>query len=899
MHEWLLERLPAMAAGGVKPWPAPLLTIDRAWAEQLYATEPDGAPDEILARRLGLEMLEFAIETLREENNAAGKAEDFRRLLPRLRIVAGEQRDPAVAEFRQRFGATLQVLVADIIAEPREVNAEVAILAGATKMISTGSIPEIFGALTPDELFAWALAAPVVAPRNAVPVPVCVAPVLVVAAPGARVPSSRRRSGRWMAAGSAVVLAALAGVFALLPQKEKLSYAQKMELARAAQTKVAAVAEAAKPTPRPKLAETVRSLPTPVPAPVPEPETRAETRPETPAPLMAIVAPTPTPVPVPALVPTAAPAPVSEFVKWLTTTFATMGEAYDREVRGPFDSGVAAALRQYVSVIDAGIASADAAGKRDTVLALRLERQRVVNGQAMADDSTVSIPELKPLRTQWQAQFSKLDKERYDRAKALHGRFDPALAQQEARLIKQGNSEDAGILKAKRDEIAAAWLVPPSAPASNVAPVRTAPPPSGRLAPLALLSKLLALNARVVVRDNPKTTSHPVLTPLDLKSEKFEIKEVEFRARPVGGAPVTDADLAILDQLQNLHDLAITGIAVTDDTIARIHACRELHHLRLENLQTITGKSLEVLSSLPELRSLALVNLPLGDDAITIVAQLSKLTKLRVNNLPITDASFAALTSIAGLEDLEFGGGKIKVASGSWANVVAMRKLTHLIGRGEDLDADVVGQIARCTHLTRLKLEGSGITDAALTSVSALTHLTSLDVSKTKVSGACFKKWPARHALETLKMDECPSLDDAVLHAIVASFPKLQTLELSGSAGAITTAGAAACTRLRGLTALKLVGEIASDAIAAEIARIETLTQLNLGKAKITESGLSSLARLPKLGKLNLSNPPITDGALKALKKFRALKEITIGTETQEAIFNRLRADLPGVTIHR
>lgn len=316
-------------------------------------------------------------------------------------------------------------------------------------------------------------------------------------------------------------------------------------------------------------------------------------------------------------------------------------------------------------------------------------------------------------------------------------------------------------------------------------------------------------------------------------------------------------------------------------------------------MPNITAKSLDVLGSLPELHSLALVNLPIGDDAITTVAQLTKLTKLRINDLPITDVSFAALTGITALEDLEFGGGKITVASASWANVAAMRKLTRLYCKAVELDATIASHIVRCTHLTRLKLDGDAVTDAAIAPLSALTHLTALDVGKSKVTGIGFKTWPARPALMSLKLDDCPGLGDGVLRAIVAAFPKLEALEVTGDAGAISPRGAAELDRLRHLTTLRLRGEVANDAIAAELARVETLTQLNLGKAKLTDNGLVALAKLPKLGKLHIVNPPITDGALKALKKFRALKEITVGTETQEAIYNRLRADLPGVTIRR
>ena len=262
----------------------------------------------------------------------------------------------------------------------------------------------------------------------------------------------------------------------------------------------------------------------------------------------------------------------------------------------------------------------------------------------MDDSAAPAIPELKPLRAQWRTQFTKLDKERYDRAKALHARYDPALAERETRLTEQQNLDDARTLKAKRAEIAAVWLTPPAG-GTAAAPVPGAPLPKGRLAPLPLLAKLLALNAKVHVRAGPTRPRYEIRTISDLKGDKFEWQEVEFRARPAGGAAITDGDLAILDQLPDVPDLVINGIPVTDATIERLRACRGLQHLRLENLKNITRKSFEVFAALPELRSLALVNLPVGDDAIPTIAKLSKLTKLRLNDLPMSDVSLAAVAT--------------------------------------------------------------------------------------------------------------------------------------------------------------------------------------------------------------------------------------------------------------
>jgi len=909
MREWLLHRLRELAAAGVKPWPAPLITVDREWAEQIYATEPEGSPDGLFARRLAIEMLEFSLDLLRNEATAAaaGKAAEFSRLLPHLRIVAGQHHDPAVEQFRRRFREMLRSLVADIIANPRDVDDEMATLLAAAKRheMPASSLPEIFDGITPDELFGWGLTAPsttqIATPKPAAPPPVVTRPT-PMPSPEERVPTEEpappgttapRRTRQWIAAGIGATLAIVAASIAMWPASPTLSYAERMALDNAAQPRPATTPTEARPTPRFTPSPSTEATPTPAPAPEPAPV------PATPSPPMVAEAPTPTPTPEPA--PAATPPPLSEFAKWLATTRTQLQAAYDREVRAPFDAAVGRALQQYTGVIDAAIAAADASGKRNVVLALRLERQRIVSGQAAVDDAS-PLPELTPLRAQWRTQFSRLDKERYDRGKALHARFDPALAKQEAMLTSQSRTEDAESLHAIRTEIATAWLVPPGAVTTTT--TQTAPAPVAQttrthLAPIPLVARLLTLDARVVVRDQPKAKSHPVLTTLDLKNDKFEFQEVEFHARPEGKPPLTEADLELLDQLTTLPKLILNNVPATDATIGRVHACRGLQQVRLENLQNVTAKSLAVLATLPELHTLELVNLPIANDGIATVAKLNRIVKLRINNLPITDAAFAAICAMPAVEDLEFGGGKIEVASAAWERLASMRKLTRLACRATNLDPVIIGHIAHCARLTHLNFDGQPVTDEMLAPLSASAHLTALTVSKSKVTGAGFKRWPARPGLTLLNLTDCAGLDDDVLRAIAAAFPKLEMLDVTGAAGSVSAAGVGAIAKLRHLTNLRLHGEAATDVIAGEIARVDTLMQLNLGAAKLTETGFAALARLPKLEKLAIINPPITDGALRALKKIRSLKEISVGKETADAIFARLNADLPGVNVHR
>jgi outer membrane biosynthesis protein TonB len=1141
-REWLRRRLPVLAVSGVKPAAHPRHTVDRAWAEERYATEPEGAPDEILARRLALELLEFAIETLREKETAAGRGELFPMMLQSLAAAADAPCDPVAGDFHAHFAGDLRGLVADTLSDPSVVEQEIATLQSAVQNLA-GPLPKNFAGLTPDALFAWGMVSPVAEPepvaepiafaeirrlfpqydilgvvgtsgagavyrarqttldrlvaikvlpptagadrefaarilreaqamsrlhhehivavydvgesreghlyyameyvdgealdarlrQGALPAgaaihvalqlctalahahaagivhgdlkpanvllnragvakisdfglthaaasttdapeylapeqkrgqpvdrrvdvyaagvllyemlcgeaplgvcdspsiragvnhrfdaivqramqseperrfqtieemqsaltlvrdtPAAPTPVIVEAVPFARPIPLPRRTGWWIGAGIAALLIVLAAALALRSEKEALTAAEKVALARAELAKLPATPAPPAPTrttsPKPKPKPAARK-----PATTPKPATPAQ-------PAIAVIpsaTPAPsTPAPAPP-VPAAAPPPVSEAAQWLAVTSTEMQAAFQREVREPHETESATARQQYVRAIDAAITAAAAAGKRDVLIALRTERQRVESGQGEAN-APLPLPGLAPLRAQWRTQAAKLDKTRADRARALHARYDALLAQAEAKSAGQ----DAQAIKARRDELAAQCLTAPmtATTTATATPAVNLPLPKGRLAPLTILARLLALNARVEVRDGPGKPGYSVAMTSDLKGETFEWKQIEFRPRPTGGAPITDHDLAILEQLPELPELVLTGLAVTDATIARLRELRLLRTLRLENLQSITGSSAAVVAALPELRSLALVNLPFDDDAIATIAKHSRLTKLRLHNLPITDAGLTSVVTMSALEDLEFGGGKIRATSEAWSQLASMRKLTRLACRADAVDPVLLAHLARCTSLTSLNFEGRAITDAALAPLIALTRLEKLNLDRTKVTGSGFKSWPVRPTLIALSLEDCPGLDDSVVRAIVAAFPKLDTLEIGGTAGAIGASGAAEFARLRQLKTLCVRGAAVTDAICAELAKLESVTHLDLGKAALTDAGLTALARLPRLQKLTISQPPITDAALKALKKFRALKAIDLDTTTPEAVLTRLRADLPGIAIRR
>src|SRR5205823_4417430 len=94
--------------------------------------------------------------------------------------------------------------------------------------------------------------------------------------------------------------------------------------------------------------------------------------------------------------------------------------------------------------------------------------------------------------------IARLEKDRATRAKALHAKYDQALAQAQTQLTQRQRIEDALLVKAKRGEVAAAWITPEIAAAIQNAnppapvPAQTAIPPKVTAKQPSVLAKAMA-----------------------------------------------------------------------------------------------------------------------------------------------------------------------------------------------------------------------------------------------------------------------------------------------------------------------------------------------------------------------------------------------------------------------
>ena len=165
----------------------------------------------------------------------------------------------------------------------------------------------------------------------------------------------------------------------------------------------------------------------------------------------------------PAPAPTVPGAPASpvqtEMQKWIAKTDEGWQAALKRDVTDVQATELEKLKQQYVSALDAAATKASAAGDLDGVVALRNEEKRFAGTNLFPEqDEATDVATVKQIRAAVRAQIAKLEKDAAARTKALHAKYDAVLADAQARLTKAQRIEDALLVKAKREEVAKAWI---------------------------------------------------------------------------------------------------------------------------------------------------------------------------------------------------------------------------------------------------------------------------------------------------------------------------------------------------------------------------------------------------------------------------------------------------------
>jgi hypothetical protein len=347
---------------------------------------------------------------------------------------------------------------------------------------------------------------------------------------------------------------------------------------------------------------------------------------------------------------------------------------------------------------------------------------------------------------------------------------------------------------------------------------------------------------------------------------------------------MTEADLAILEQLTELDTLQLTGVPATDATMKMLRNLPALHTLRLRELGKLTVVGFRSVAAMPALTSLS-VRGPMNAESLAAIATNRKLENLTLNDAAFGEQEFGAIANIP---------------AAAWARLAPMKKLNRLTVENTPKTPEMIAQIGKLTELTHLYLGDVTLPDAQLAALGGLKRLETLQTSPgSTIEGTFCSAWAPHPAMKTLTLRSTRSVSDKVLRLIASNFPKLTHLEIRANAGSVTPAGFAYLPALEKLDYLAFTGDAVDDAGLAHLSRCPQLQHLGVGSAQITDTGLQAMTKLGALRELDWSNPPVTDVALKSYGKLRGLTLFHLGPGTKPEVEGTLKASLRGVTITR
>ena len=143
--------------------------------------------------------------------------------------------------------------------------------------------------------------------------------------------------------------------------------------------------------------------------------------------------------------------------------------AFKRDVTDVHLTELEKLKQQYVASLEAAVTKASAAGDLDGSVALRNEEKRFAGTNLLPEqDEDTDAATVKKIREAARLQIAKLGKDTAARTKTLHSKYDQFLADAQAQLTKAQRFEDALLVKAKREEVTAAWLAGTNAVAAQI-----------------------------------------------------------------------------------------------------------------------------------------------------------------------------------------------------------------------------------------------------------------------------------------------------------------------------------------------------------------------------------------------------------------------------------------------
>ena len=475
--------------------------------------------------------------------------------------------------------------------------------------------------------------------------------------------------------------------------------------------------------------------------------------------------------------------------------------------------------------------------------------------------------------------------------------------------------------------------VPPAAD-QKLVPAAVVPPPRPEDK---ALDRIFALSGSVSVSNNEGIAPKAVTRRDELPAAPFQVRGVKLdraavdagvlsmlealpgvQSLSLSGATVKDEDLAALASLKSLTSLDLSRTSIGDEGAASLGRLTGLTDLNLGGTR-VTSAGMRNLAGLRSLDRLILADTTIDDVAVPELKSLSALRYLVVSGTRISADGFNALAATH--PDLEIiwdgpdaerqvarklveKGGVIRVQALAAAGAppgapVEVRRTVDLpAGRFAVVEADLSGQsaivdpemrlLARLRNLSKLNIDGTGVTAAGLLSLKSLATLTKLELGSLQINKTA-------KAQLAQALPNCEIIHDATNQRGTAEW----VIQSGGSVSVATPEGEQlqnvtdAALLPKGPFDLREVVLSGKEQVAdADLARFRGLAQLallNLSGSSITDAGLTNLAGCTGLRVLDLSRTKITPVAASTISGLRSLRQLFLsGTPIDGAALRQL-----------
>ncbi len=231
---------------------------------------------------------------------------------------------------------------------------------------------------------------------------------------------------------------------------------------------------------------------------------------------------------------------------------------------------------------------------------------------------------------------------------------------------------------------------------------------------------------------------------------------------------VTDKGLEDLKRLPKLVDLGLLDLGITDRGLNHIAQLTRLRSLDLRGDSQLTNAGFEQLLALKHLTTLRLGGYQIDDDTLSIIKRFTKLSGLMIDAAAVTDAGLTRITDLP-LRDVALVR-CFSITDEAFQTLAGFRGLRQLVLQGIPLSGSGMKCLRNRDNLVALRLNETGIEDAAIEQLRGLKNLARLELHQTQITDGAVDALSTLTGLKTLDVGQT-GVTDAGAERLAKALP--------------------------------------------------------------------------------------------------------------------------------